>query len=49
MMNECFEDFWLEVEEFAKEIDTPLSYIEEEFIIEGELVKAYPNPPKRLR
>ncbi len=32
---------------FANEIDTDLRYVEEEFLIDGELIKVYPNPPKR--
>ena len=45
-MHEEFEDFWEEVMDFANEIDTDLRYVEEEFVIEGELVKVYPNPPR---
>lgn len=45
-MHEEFEDFWEEVMEFANEIDTDLRYVEEEFLIDGELVKVYPNPPR---
>jgi len=40
---ETFEDFWLEICELANELGVDVSYIEEEFIIEGELVK----PEKR--
>ncbi len=47
MMHEEFEDFWEEVMEFANEIDLDLRYVEEEFLIDGELIKAYPNPPRR--
>jgi hypothetical protein len=46
MMHEEFEDFWEEVVEFSEQINTDLRYVEEEFIIDGELVKAYPNPPR---
>lgn len=46
MMHEEFEDFWEDVMSFANEIDTDLRYVEEEFIIDGELVKVYPNPPR---
>ena len=47
MMHEEFEDFWEEVMAFANEIDLDLRYVEEEFLIDGELIKAYPNPPRR--
>lgn len=39
MMNEEFEDFWLEVCELAEELGVSPSYIEEEFILEGELIR----------
>ena len=42
-MNEEFEDFWLEVKELAEELGVSTSYIEEEFILEGELIR----PEKR--
>lgn len=32
------EEFWSEVEELAKELGVTTRYLEEEFIIEGELV-----------
>ena len=37
-----FEAFWEEIEEFAKEIGVHSSYVEEEFVIDGELLKVYP-------
>ena len=40
---ESFEDFWAKVEEFAKKHNISTSYVEEEFIIEGELVPLQPN------
>ena len=43
-----FESFWEEVEEFAKEIGLHSSYVEEEFVIEGELIKVYPPTPPDL-
>ena len=42
-MNEEFEDFWLEVKELADELGVSTSYVEEEFILEGELIR----PEKR--
>ena len=32
------EEFWSEVEELAKELGVSTRYLEEEFIIEGELI-----------
>ncbi len=37
-----FEAFWQEIEEFAKELGLHSSYVEEEFVIDGELIKVYP-------
>ena len=37
--DKTFELFWAEVEEYAKHMDLPLHYVEEEFIIDGDLVK----------
>jgi len=33
-----FEEFWQEVEAFAKEHNLPTRYVEEEFILDGELI-----------
>ena len=33
------EEFWSEVETYAKEMGLTTRYVEEEFIIEGELIK----------
>jgi len=38
MEHEEFEDFWLEVVELAEKLGVTTNYIEEEFIIDGELV-----------
>ena len=43
MLNEEFDEFWLEVKALADELGVPTSYIEEEFILEGELIR----PEKR--
>ena len=41
---DAFIDWWeTEVNRYADELELPVSYIEEEFIIEGELVKV-PKP-----
>ena len=37
-----FEDFWNEVKEYAKEVGVTPQYIEEEFIIDGELLRVDP-------
>lgn len=39
MMHEEFECFWLDVVEYAEELGVSTSYIEEEFLIEGELIQ----------
>ena len=33
------QQFWSEVEAFAEELGLPVSYVEEEFVIMGELVR----------
>ena len=33
-----FEDFWKDVEDYAKQHDLPVHYVEEEFIINGEFI-----------
>ena len=42
------QEFWSEVEEFAKEMNLPLTYVEEEFIIDGELIKQAKDLPKYI-
>ena len=36
-----WDSFWASVEKFAKENHLPLRYVEEEFVIDGELVENY--------
>ncbi len=37
---DAFDEWWeTEVNRYADELELPVSYIEEEFIIEGELIK----------
>ena len=36
-----FEDFWAEVEAFANQYRLPLHYVEEEFVIDGELIAVH--------
>ncbi len=38
-----FEAFWEDLEAYAKEVDLPTWYVEEEFVIDGELIKQYPR------
>ena len=37
-----FESFWEEVEEFAKTVGLSTTYVEEEFIIDGEFIAVFP-------
>jgi hypothetical protein len=37
------EHFWKDVNNYADELELPVSYIEEEFCIEGELIKVNPR------
>ena len=39
MINEEFDNFWLEVCEYAEKMGLPVAYIEEEFLIDGELIE----------
>ena len=39
MINEEFDYFWLEVCEYANKMNLPVAYVEEEFLIDGELVE----------
>ena len=45
MMQEEFEDFWLEIVDYAYELGVEPWYVEEEFCILGELIKV--NPPQK--
>ncbi len=36
---ETFEEFWLGVCELANELGVDVAYVEEEFIIDGELIR----------
>ena len=42
MMHEEFEDFWLDIVDYAHELGLEPWYIEEEFLIDGELIKVKP-------
>lgn len=43
---EMFDNYWDEICEYAQSINVLPSYIEEEFLIDGELIKAKePNKP----
>ena len=43
MEHKDFESFWMEICELADELGVDVSYIEDEFILEGELIR----PEKR--
>ena len=38
-----FESFWEEVEEYAKQMNLHSSYVEEEFVIDGEFIPVFPK------
>ena len=40
MNDDTFENFWLEIVEYAEEAGVSPTYIEEEFLLDGELIKA---------
>jgi hypothetical protein len=47
-----FENFWLDVVDYSNELNVLPSYIEEEFIINGELIKiddSFPPNDKEFR
>ena len=46
---EMFDNFWDEICEFAESINVPVEYVEDEFLIDGELIrpKPVPIPPRR--
>lgn len=37
-----FWSFWEEVQDFARQYDLPVSYVEDEFLINGELIQVHP-------
>ncbi len=39
METETFENFWEEIVAYAKELGVTPTYIEEEFVLEGELIR----------
>ena len=49
MMHEEFDNFWLDVIEYANELGLPVTYVEEEFVILGELVKVHSNYKKETK
>ena len=49
MMHEEFDNFWLDVIEYANELGLPVAYVEEEFVILGELVKVHSNYKKQTK
>ncbi len=49
MKDDIFEDWWKEVEAYAEKTGLTTSYLEEEFIIEGELHKVNINFKKQTK
>lgn len=49
MKDDIFEDWWKEVEAYAEKTGLTTSYLEEEFIIEGELIKVNINYKKQTK
>ena len=47
MSGDTFEDFWREVEEYAEKTGLNTSYLEDEFILDGELIKVNINYKKQ--
>ena len=47
MLDDTFEDFWEEVEEYAEKTGLDTSYLEQEFILDGELIKVNINYKKQ--
>ena len=39
MLTEEFDNFWLDVVAYAEKMGLPVAYIEEEFLIDGELIE----------
>ena len=49
MEHDNFESFWEEVEEYSKKTGLPTSYLEEEFILDGQLEKVNINYKKQSK
>jgi hypothetical protein len=49
MKDDIFEDWWEEVEAYAEKTGLTTSYLEEEFILEGELHKVNINFKKQTK
>ena len=39
MDEQTFEDFYQTIVDYANELNLPVQYVEEEFVIDGELIK----------
>ena len=48
-MEETFEDFWQTVIEYAEKAGVSTEYIEDEFILDGELIQANINFKKQTK
>ena len=49
MNEESFDDFWQSVIEYADKVGVTTEYIEDEFILDGELIKANINFKKQTK
>ena len=49
MNEESFDDFWQSVIEYADKVGVSTEYIEDEFILDGELIKANINFKKQTK
>ena len=47
MKHESFEDFWKKVLEYSEKTGLPTEYLEDEFIIDGELITVNINYKKQ--
>lgn len=47
MKHESFEDFWVKVLDYSKKTGLPTEYLEDEFIIDGELITVNFNHKKQ--
>ena len=39
MDEQTFEEFYQTIVDYANELNLPISYVEEEFVVDGELIK----------
>ena len=49
MEHDTFEDWWKEIEDYAEKAGVSTSYIEEEFLLDGDLIKVNINYKKQSK